>query len=501
MKWEPKIKLKTINITVTCLYVLLLIPLLWIAWYNYPSADDFSMGYRAYCEFKASGGNVFAAIWGALYMAWYDYFNWMGYYSSTFFLSVPPSVFDERLYFLGAYIILGALSLGYIYFFRVIFVKLLKRDKTIVNIVTMLTLILTVECMPIGMARVEGIYWYCSAANYTLMYAFGLMFIGLLLSATVETGKKFVYDIVMACFLAIIVGGGNYMTSLSVAIVGAGFAVWIFLRKKDKRLLIPIVINLVAFALSCLAPGNNVRGSSVEGYGVVKTILICIYYVFHYCIDQWTTWAVLLLLLISIPFLWKLTEKCPLTFKYPIPVIFAAYTLMAANVAPPMYTLANIQAGRLQVLFYMQFMLLLVLLLFYMLGWIRMLLGDALKTEGKEKDLLTGHWAKAFLISSALFVLFTILNSKPVPEYFTTGCAIKDLVNGHAAYYRQQNMERRELLLDENNNDVVLSYFEYEPELLFFSDITTDPQDWTNNSMRRYYDKNSVVRTQREQSQ
>ena len=435
-------------------------------------------------------------------MAWYDYFNWMGYYSSTFFLSIPPSVFDERLYFLGAYIILGALSFGYIYLFRVIFIKLLKRDKTLVNIITMLTLILTVECIPAGMARVEGIYWYCSAANYTLMYAFGLMFIGLLLSATVETGGKFIYDIVMACILAVIVGGGNYMTSLSVAIFAVLFAVWLFVCKKDKRLLIPVVINLVAFILSCIAPGNNVRGDSVEGFGAVKTILICIYYVVNYCIDQWTTWAVLLLLLISVPFMWKLTEKCPLSFKYPVPVIFVAYTLMAANIAPPIYTLGNIEAGRLQVLLFMQFMLLFVLVLFYMLGWIRMLLGDALKEkQDKNKDYLTGHWAKVLLVATALLALFTVLNSKPVPEYFTTGCAIKDLANGHAAYYRQQNLERREQLRDENNKDVVLSYYEYEPELLFYADITTDPEDWTNNSVKRYYDKNSVVRTQREQSQ
>ena len=81
-----KLNIKNISRVMTAVYILCLIPLLWISWYNYPSADDFSMGYRAYSEYVSSGGNVFSAIWGALYMAWYDYFNWMGYFSSTFLM-------------------------------------------------------------------------------------------------------------------------------------------------------------------------------------------------------------------------------------------------------------------------------------------------------------------------------------------------------------------------------------------------------------------------------
>ena len=40
---------KRLAIALTILYVLSLIPLLWIAWYNYPSADDYSIG-RASCR-------------------------------------------------------------------------------------------------------------------------------------------------------------------------------------------------------------------------------------------------------------------------------------------------------------------------------------------------------------------------------------------------------------------------------------------------------------------
>ena len=360
-----RLKISTISRGLTIAYILCIVPLLWIAWYNYPSADDFSMGFRAYSDFKASGGNVFAAVWGALYMAWYDYMNWMGYYTSTFFLSLPPSVFDERLYFLGAYILIGALSLSYVYLFRVIFVKILKCNKYLVNCVTMLTLIISVECLPVGTARVEAFYWYCGAANYILMYSFAIFYVGLLLSATVdEKRSKVIYDLVMAGVTGILAGGGNYMTSLCTAMFTVFFAIWVIVRKQKKVMLIPVVINLVAFALSCMAPGNNVRGEAVTGFGPVKTVLIAIYYVLDLCVDKWTNWAVLLLLVMCIPFLWKMAGKCSLSFKYPVVVLFFGYMFVAANTAPPLYSLANLAAGRLQALFFIQYVLVLVLCMF-----------------------------------------------------------------------------------------------------------------------------------------
>ncbi len=492
MKWEPRLKVKTLSICLTIIYILLLIPLLWIAWYNYPSADDFSMGVRAYSEFKASGGNPFAAVWGALYMAWYDYFNWMGYYTSTFIMSLPPSVFGEELYFLGAYILIGALSLSYVYLFRVIFVKLLKKDAHIVNCVTMLTLIITTQCLPMGMARVEAFYWYCGAANYILMYSFGIFYIGLVLSAVVDEKKKRIYDIVMACVTGILAGGGNYMTSLCVSMFTVLFIIFVFVKKKDKPLLIPALVNLLAFALSCFAPGNNVRGEAVNGFGPVKTIFISIYYVMDYCLDKWTTWAVLLLLVMAVPFMWKLADKCSLSFKYPIAVLFFGYAFVAANVAPPVFSLGNIEAGRLQALFFVQYILVLVLCEYYVIGWVKRILQRA---GDMDSSVLSRNLSGLFAVAAALFVVLAAMNVKPVPDYFTSSSALEDILNGHAAYFRKQNLERKAALLDDSVQDVVLDYYEYEPDLLYYMDITPDALDWTNKSMGRYYGKRSVVRT------
>lgn len=84
------------------------------------------------------------------------------------------------------------------------------------------------------------------------------------------------------------------------------------------------------------------------------------------------------------------------------------------------------------------------------------------------------------------------------PDYYTGSCAVEDLVNGHAQRYAQQNAERRKILQDPAVTDARLDEFEYKPELLFYSDIAEDPEDWQNRAVARYYGKKSVVLVRRQ---
>ena len=77
--------------------------------------------------------------------------------------------------------------------------------------------------------------WYCSAANYVLMYSQGLIFLGLLISAVQDEKKgKKLYDLVMATIMGFFIGGANYMTSLSVAILCALLVLTVILCKCGK---------------------------------------------------------------------------------------------------------------------------------------------------------------------------------------------------------------------------------------------------------------------------
>ena len=513
-KLTEKISTKKMNYILVVIYAFSIIPMLWISMYNYPSADDFAMGVEAYRGFRDTG-NIFAALGQGIYMAWYDYIHWMGYFTSTFFMSVPPSVFGETCYRAGVFIILGIFTFGMIYGMHALLVKALHIDKDLANCITMILLILTVQCMPQGLARVEAFFWYCSAANYVLMYSQGLIFLGLLISAVQDEKKgKKLYDLVMATIMGFFIGGANYMTSLSVAILCALLVLTVILCKCGKITLwktesdavrsakqkwftllsIPAVSMLIGFICSCMAPGNNNRAAGLTGMGPVKAILTSLYYTLSYAVGEWTNWAVICFLLLMVPFLWKAVQKTTLSYRYPVLAVIFTYGMVSANICPPMYAEGNIEAGRLQALFWMQYALCMTLLEGYLLGWFYRYLNRDRKAEIHTADSHFSRASMTVIVSLAVMLLWgSALSVHVNPDFYTSTSALQDLLNGHAQEYDRQNTARREMLKDKSVTDAVLPAYTYKPDLLFFSDITTDPSDWTNEAVRRYYDKTSVV--------
>ena len=529
-RWTGQVSLRKLSAVLAVIYVLGLLPVFAIARYNYASADDFGMGLAAYRAFSSTG-NIFAAIGQGFYMAWYDYLHWMGYFTSTVFMSVPPNVFDERLYPIGVFLLIFVLTAGTLYFFRALFVKAWKIDKYASRCLALVTLLVTVQCMPEGSARVESFFWYCSGVNYVLLYSFGLFWMGLLISAVFDQSRgKRIYDLVMACILGFAVGGGNYMTSLSCAVI-AVLVIIAVLRSRHKELLAPCLFLLFGFALSCLAPGNNNRAQSLQGFGAVKTILIALYYTLSYCVNEYMTWAVLLFFALAAIIAWKAAEKVSFRFSYPALAVIFGYGMVSANIAPPLYAEGNIGAGRLVALFYMQYVLVAVLLEVYVVGWLRQYVtggasgGQALPASSQcfadgqdspedvpnrqsaadakqlpaaaQRDAgsvkLSAAMSGASLFLAAALIFGSALTVKADPDFYMATCAAQDLLNGHAARYKEQNDERRKILRDASVKDAVLDEFDDKPDLLFFSDIETDPSNWQNKALARYYGKDSVV--------
>ena len=70
--------------------------------------------------------------------------------------------------------------------------------------------------------------------------------------------------------------------------------------------------------------------------------------------------------------------------------------------------------------------------------------------------------------------------------------AITDLANGNMRYYRAECGKREKIFHDASVKKVSLSPLHTKPELLFFQDFSTDPQDWLNQAVAEYYQKESV---------
>lgn len=489
---------KTLAVFMTVLYVSSLIPLFIIAKYNYPSADDYSIGET--CRHAwAESHSIFNTIWQAMLMAWEDYFHWMGYFSSIFFMSIHPGVFGERWYAATTYIMVGSISFGTMYIMNALCVKALKMNKSIIHSITMMLLFVTVQNM---VGRNEALYWYCGAVNYTFMHGLSLFFYGGLLSAVFDkTEKRRKWGAVIASVCGFIIGAGNYMTALNVCIIMiVVFAIWgvsqnaklrqVFRLPRcfsmSKKVWIPSCFFFLSFLLSVIAPGNSVRSEGATGMNPIKAVFVSFYYCLDYCLGEWSNWVVLLLIVMVIILGWNAAGHTEFTFPYPLLAVVLGFCLVSAMITPPMFAVGNIGAGRLKAIIYMMYILVLVLSVLYVTGWVR-------KRLCKDKwEGFTWNSACGLLTCILFFAFGSVLCIIPDSHYYTFTSAITDLANGDAQSYGKALEERAEILNVQGEENIVLDALPVQPKLLYFGDITTDENAWENKAMARYYKKKTV---------
>lgn len=502
---------KTLAFFLTVMFVVSLIPLLMIAQYNYPSADDYGIGSTCR-QAWVSSHSVFQTIWQAVLMAWNDYFNWMGYFTSIFLMAIHPGVFGEQFYAVTTWIMLGMISFSTMYLLHAILVKALKGNKYVCHSISMLLLFVSIQCM---VGRVEAFYWYCGAVNYMFLHSMSLFFFGALISAAFDKGKKRTRDLVIASVLGFFTGGGNQITALNVVIVlAAAMGIMIVQKKwkKKKALWIPMGLFFFGFILNVAAPGNWVRAEGTTGMNPVKAVFVSFYYGLDYALSEWTGWPVLVLVIALIPLFWHIVKGIDFQFPYPVVVVLFAFCLVSAMVTPPLFAIGNIEAGRLQALMFLMYILVLTLTVGYMTGWARKKLekGSAeaavqnrtvkkCETEKIGKEFFPANQVWCLLGCILFFVFASMITVIPEPHYFTFTSAITDLANGSAKAYGETMKERAEIL-NSTESIAIVPPLTSQPALLYFDDITEDAQDWKNRGAARFYQKEAVI-VQKEQNQ
>ena len=506
-KWIKRIQKlltpKRLAVFLTVVYVVSLVPLLWIAKYNYPSADDYTNGSRCH-QIWEMGGSVFRVIGEALLRTVDEWFTWRGCYTSSFLSALPPNIWGDNLYFLTPWLVLLTLSGSMLYLLHEILVKAMKADQYTSHSISMLVLLITVQCL-YEQGRVEAFYWYSGAINYTFVYGLSLIFYGLLISAGYAKGKKRTIKLILASVMGFLTAGGNQMTMLNAAIVLLVMIGIMTYRKKWKEhlgLLFPIGSFFIGFLLAVIAPGNFVRAGAATGMNPLKAILVSLYGSLDLAVDEWTSWPLTVMVIAMVPLFWHIAEKSDFSFRYPVVVVFFGYGLVSAMLTPPLFALGNMEAGRIQSLLYFMYVLVLTLCVGYITGWAQKKShscnGINEKTdegsepyEEKKEYGATGIWC---LLGCFVFLLFgSFITVIPEPHYYAATSAITDLSNGSAGTYGEEQRGRTELYHDRKNGMVEVDDLSEKPSLLFFSDITADESDWTNKGVARFYDLEAVV--------
>lgn len=525
---EKNCDIRRLSYLLIVIYVLSLIPILVIGKYDYPSADDFSMGLGTRLVYEATG-SLFAVAGKILLETARYYRTWIGYFTSCLFTTVSPATFGEAWYALTPAVILLALHVGVAVFFYALMEKALGMNRYARRCMTVLALFLMVQRMPEGSLRVEAFYWYSGAGNYTLTFSACLLYLAFyVLSVCGVRSKNRSLFLVLACIMGFLAGGGNYLSALSFAVVSVLFAVYLVKRKtrqgENSRMgmlcvigsLLPAAFYLCGFAVSCLSPGNRIRGGEAEGYGALKSILLSLYYTLSYPLNQWMNWAVLLILALAGVIFWMgFAEKAgngaqavQLRFAAPFPAAVLAYGIVSCVVTPALYAQGNMDAGRIQSTFWLHAVLVLLLLEWYLVGGLYRRFSkeqnasavsclqnasavSCLRNTSAASCLRNGAggFVRAILL---FFIVFSLLAVKGNPDFYTGTSAVSELLDGSAAQYGRENEERLRILKNPREQDAVLPRYTVQPNLLYFEDVSEDPDDWINQKMSEYYGKNSI---------
>lgn len=469
--------------------VMVIVPLLALAPFDHSCADDYVYGYALHKLLENGTPSILEMLKTVIDNTCEYYMTWQGTYSSIFFMSMQPAVFSERLYVIVPFIMIGSMVGSVFIFMKVLLTKLFDAKWYHVVTLSAAVLFLTLEYVS---SPVESFFWFNSAIHYTVMFSCMLLLFSCMIQLHFmeKIGIKY---IILAFFLEIMVGGGNYITLLmtfillTIFIAGEIYVYWIRKRTfREKRVYcysILYVIYIVAAGLNMIAPGNQKRKSLFAGLSIPETIITSVKGGIV-AVDYCTTIIVILTMIILVPVVLDMVGKTQYKFRYPALIVIISLGVFSSMYVPLYYSFGLLAApGRTVNIIMEAYYILIVLNLIYILGWLRK--NVIWFKEEKKVNMLC-----CYVVSVVTIFLGTLaLGNK---EQLNSYIGLQSLRTGEAQTYHKEAMARLELLENPEISEVELQPFTYQPKLLFMSEITEDVSDYKNQECARYYGKTTV---------
>ncbi len=461
-------------------YIILLIPTVYLGKYNFMKADDFSFGripHRVYVE----TGSYLQALKAGFEVVKESYETWQGTFSSIFLMSTFPSVANYRFYKLVPAIMIFMITASVFTLSFSLVCGVLKNKKSYALIMGSVLSMIMVE----RMYTVPGaLYWYNAAVHYTFAQCsfFLLVSVYINILRTKSTALK-VLLCILSLILSVEIGGSNYSTVLIAGTASVSlFVIMLIAKKKKALIMLPSIVTLIiAIIINVTAPGNRTREAYYAGLGPVKSVLLSFksFFVFSF---TWTDFFTIVLFLMMIPILWNIVSKTDFEFKYPYLVVLLSIGIIASGFTSSYYGMGNEGLSRTHNVIKETWQILLFFNEAYIIGFVRKRFLKDKKDLPLSIAMIVVCYALVLLQPAFVKKLGTI----------TSYTAFEYLHYGHAGAFWNENMERLAILEDESVTDAVLKPHSVKPFYLYVSDITDDPSNWENLGMSGYYGKNSV---------
>jgi len=528
---------KKIACWLLCLFILAVIPLYYISGYAHPSVDDYSYGKFGMQTWQETGSFITVLI-DAWKRTAHTYMTWQGTFSSIFLMRLQPAIFGEEYYFLTTVVLLTAFLAASLFFYRMLFGALFYADINNKTGTWIAAGVLTLGAVEFTHVVSDSFYWYNGGITYTFFYCLELLLFSLLIG--MYRAKRQTAKCILGLFcilLAFVTCGGNYVTSLiTVELLFFGCVYMFILRffyKKIKKIdtavfLLVFLSAASGFLTAVLAPGNAIRQAQV-GEALPPVLAIFLSFIYGaYSIANCLSLPALVLFAFCIPFFAgmaadSIKKKESVSFHCPVLVTVLSYCLYSSQVTPVIYAQGVKIPYRIMNILYFSCYIMVAINLFYWIGYL-MAVAYKSRKEGQQKGKTPVQKIGDFLFCVcpaenkisisryALICLFLFAAASvgrihitadmdekghaqvEISQMPATVSALYSLATGEAQRYDKEAWLRYQMYTDKNIKDVVVEPFTAEPDSIFHSDITSNPKNWKNKCVKKYFGKASVKR-------
>lgn len=487
---------KTIAFLSLIVLILTLIPLFWLGIYNHASADDFNYSIltKAALRENTGIGAFFAVIGAAIQRAYNNWASWQGTYAMSFLVALRPSVFSDSLSFTHSAILLGITIIGTFYFADATLRRILGFDLCYSIIISCLACFSIMQYLP---NACEGFYWYCGGAGYTFFFFLYFILFG---KICIAFNKKSISlkNFISLCLLGFFTAGGHFaITLLGFVTISIFLLENIFSKQFDKAFKIKYyiisVIYYIGFILCVASPGNSRRQTFFDKQNPIIAIIKSYIKGSGY-IKLYTNSIIKITLVFVFVIALFALKKCTYKFKKPVIFTVITYSIYATILMPGFYAVNGIPAPRYLDIIYFGVIILEYANLIYYAGWLYNKYN--LMRENSEYRKILDRLQPTLVNICLFFAIFYGLWNFSNAEF--SNClsmrAMTVIKTGEAASFDAQMDEREKMYNDDSLKNVTVKTLTVRPDILYFDDITTDKNDYSNYKIAEYYNKESVVR-------
>lgn len=460
--------------------LLSVLPFLILGLFTIPSADD--IFYHNYGKDKT-----------LIEFSVHHYNTWTGRYFSNLMMSINPFSLtsNDGLYPLMTYSVQILFFLCAFFFLKTL-LEIFKNtlspfqqkelfQNTNLNLVSGFILLLWIALFFHKMPRpTDSLYWFAGSSSHLIAESFLLLGTGLYLKSFSLSKWGQINCFLLISILTIAICGSNETLMLQWIFLMAFSFVFekAVLKRFNFKILLPLALSFLCFAVVFFAPGNKIRAANLHGGHDVLLLLIKPWGLIIETALRYLSFNLLILLFWSLPILKQINNYLPAFLKEKkSKVLFSLFWLglFALTFVPSVWTMGGLPPRRvLNNTYFMILFLSFFILLLHIQHW-------TFLNRWKEKwdHYFSFRWQKIVFTFSFLLL-------------FNNFFAWKDLI--FIPKFLNSLHEREKIIKDIANQEteLLLPPLDYFPSTIFYEDITTDPLDYRNIVFAEFYKLKSV---------